>query len=405
MDKQHCIILGGGHAGAQLATSLRQQGWRGAITMVSQESVPPYQRPPLSKGYLAGELGFDQLLIKSAQAYETADIQLKLGVRAERIERQSRQVHLANGEVLRYTDLALTLGAQVRRLRVPGSDLDGVFHLHTVADLERIKAHIASGAKRNAVIIGGGYIGLETAAVLSKLGMQVTVLEAMPRLLQRVTTADVAGFYERLHAEEGVTILCNRTVNALLGQRDVEAVVCEGGETLRADLVIVGIGVTPHTDLAAAAGLTTNHGIVVDEFAQTSDPRIVAAGDCTEFFGVKYGRMIHLQSVPNAMGQAACAAATLCGKPVAYQAQPWFWSDQYDVKLQMAGLSQGHDQVVVRGDHRTGRSFSVYYLAAGKLIALDCVNQPKEFMQGKKMIASEQVFNPSHLLNLESPKP
>jgi len=397
MDKQHCIILGGGHAAAQLSTSLRQQGWQDDITMVSEETVLPYQRPPLSKGYLSGDLEFDKLLIKSPQAYEKAGVQLKLGVRAERIDRQSKQVHLGNGEVLNYTCLALALGAQVRQLSVPGIHLHGVFYLRSIADLDRIKAFIHARDKQHAVIIGGGYIGLETAAVLRKLGMEVTILEAMPRLLQRVTTEDIASFYQRIHTEEGVTILCDRTVKAIVGEQDVAAVVCESGETLRADLVIVGIGVTPHTELAVSAGLTTNHGIVVNAFSQTSDPDIVAAGDCTEFFSSQYDRMIRLESVPNAMGQATCAAATLCGKPVAYHAQPWFWSDQYDLKLQMAGLSQGYDQAVIRGNNKTGRNFSVFYLSTGKLLAVDCINQPKEFMMGKKLIASKQLLNPIQL--------
>lgn len=397
MNAPHCVILGGGHAGAQLSASLRQQGWQGDITLVCEEPVLPYQRPPLSKGYLLGDLSLDKLLIKNAQAYEKAGIEVKLGVRAERIDRQHKQVHLDNGEVLNYTGLALTLGAEVRQLQVPGMALEGVFSLRTLADIDRIRAFTQRPGKQRAVIVGGGYIGLETAAVLRKLGLSVTLLEAMPRLLQRVTTEDIARFYHRVHTEEGVEIFCNRTVQSLQGDGEVSAVVCESGETLPADVVIVGIGVIPHTALAAAAGLQVQSGIVVNAFAQTSDPDIVAAGDCTEFFSAQHGRTLRLESVPHAMAQASCAAATLCGKPVAYQAQPWFWSDQYDLKLQMLGLSQGHDQAVTRGDHSAGRSFAVFYLAAGKLMAVDCINQPKVFMQSKKLIASGLSFNPEQL--------
>jgi 3-phenylpropionate/trans-cinnamate dioxygenase ferredoxin reductase component len=388
MHTPHAVILGAGHAAAQLATSLRQQGWQGDITLVGEEPVLPYQRPPLSKAYLAGRMSAEQMLIKNAAAYEKAGVKLRLGVRAERIDRAQQQVHLATGEVLCYSALALTLGARVRELPVPGADLGGVFYLRTLADLDRIKAHAALIGCRRAVMVGGGYIGLETAAGLRQLGLSVTLLEAMPRLLQRVTSAEVSAFYRRVHTEEGVDIRCGKSVQRILGEAAVTAVRCEDGETFAADLVIVGIGVLPNVELAAAAGLDVGNGIRVNAFAQTSDPLIVAAGDCTEFFSEAHGLTLRLESVPHAMAQASCAAATLCGKPVRYQAQPWFWSDQYDLKLQMAGLSQGHDQALVRGDSRLGRSFSVYYLAGGRLQAVDCINRPKDFMLGKKLIAA-----------------
>lgn len=397
MSGRHAIIVGGGHAAAQLGPALRQQGWEGRITLVTDEPVLPYQRPPLSKGYLCGSLGMDQLLIRSAKAYEKAGIHCRLGVRAERIDRQSRQLHLDSGEVLAYSALALTVGARVRPLDVPGQHLQGVFCMRSVADLDRIQAHIARRQPRHAVVVGGGYIGLETAAVLRKLGMAVTVLEAMPRLLQRVTTAEVAEFYRRIHTEEGVDIRCGHTVSAIAGDSAVSAVHCQGGDVLQAELVIVGIGVIPNTALAAAAGLHTHHGILVDEFGRTSDPAIVAAGDCTEFHSALYDRAIRLESVPHAVGQATAAAAALCGKLTRYHALPWFWSDQYDLKLQMAGLSQGHDQAVVRGALATGRSVSVFYLRRGRLLAADCINRPKEFVLGKKLIEAQQLLDPDCL--------
>lgn len=388
MRTSHAVILGAGHAAAQLVTSLRQQGWQGDITLVGEEPVLPYQRPPLSKAYLAGQMSAEQMLIRNAAAYEKAGVNLRLGVRAERIDRVQQQVHLSSGEVLDYSGLALTLGARVRELAVPGAQLPGVFYLRTLADLDRFKAHVAAGGCRRTVIVGGGYIGLETAAGLRQLGLAVTLLEAMPRLLQRVTSTEVSAFYHRVHTEEGVGIRCGKSVQAILGETAVTAVQCDDGETFAADLVIVGIGVLPNVELAAAAGLEVGNGIRVNAFAQTSDPLIVAAGDCTEFFSEAHGRSMRLESVPHAMAQASCAAATLCGKPVPYQAQPWFWSDQYDLKLQMAGLSQGFERAVVRGDSRQGRSFSVYYLAGGRLHAVDCVNRPKDFMLGKKLIAA-----------------
>jgi 3-phenylpropionate/trans-cinnamate dioxygenase ferredoxin reductase component len=397
MSGRHCIIVGGGHAAAQLGPSLRQQGWDGDITLVTDEPVLPYQRPPLSKGYLSGSMSMDQLLIRSARAYDKAGILCKLGVRAERIDRQARQLHLSSGEVLDYSALALTVGARIRPLDVPGQHLEGVFYMRSVADLDRIQAYIGRRQPRHAVVVGGGYIGLETAAVLRKLGMAVTVLEAMPRLLQRVTTAEVAEFYRRVHMEEGVDIRCSQAASAITGDHAVSAVHCESGDVLRAELVIVGIGVIPNTLLASAAGLNTHHGILVDEFAQTNDPAIVAAGDCTEFYSALYGRAARLESVPHAVGQATSAAATLCGKPSAYHALPWFWSDQYDLKLQMAGLSQGHEQAVIRGSITTGRSVSVFYLSGGKLLAVDCINRPKDFILGRKLIEAQQVVDANRL--------
>lgn len=401
MRTPHAVILGAGHAAAQLVTSLRQQGWQGDITLVGEEPVLPYQRPPLSKAYLAGQMSPEQMLIRNAVAYEKAGVHLRLGVRAERIDRAQQQVHLSTGEVLDYSALALTLGARVRELPVLGAQLPGVFYLRTLADLDRIKAYATAGTGRRAVIVGGGYIGLETAAGLRHMGLSVTLLEAMPRLLQRVTSAEVSAFYQRVHSEEGVDIRCGKSVQAILGETAVTAVQCEDGETFAADLVIVGIGVLPNVELAAAAGLEVGNGIRVNALAQTSDPQIVAAGDCAEFFSEGHGRLLRLESVPHAMAQANCAAATLCGKPVAYQAQPWFWSDQYDLKLQMAGLSQGHDQAVVRGDSRQGRSFSVFYLAGGQVLAVDCVNRPKDFMLGKKLIAASAAI-PTDVLADES---
>ena len=249
------------------------------------------------------------------------------------------------------------------------------------------------------MVVGGGYIGLESAAVLRKLGMAVTLLETMPRLLQRVTTAEVAEFYRRVHMEEGVDIRCQQAVSRIAGEHFVSAVHCLGGDVLPAELVIVGIGVVPHTELAASAGLSTQQGILVDEFARTSDPHIVAAGDCTKFPSALYGRTIRLESVPHAVGQATAAAATLVGRPAAYRALPWFWSDQYDLKLQMAGLSQGHEQVVVRGSLASGRSACVFYLRGGRLLAMDCINRPREFLQGKKLIEAQQVLDPRQLVD------
>ena len=268
-----------------------------------------------------------------------------------------------------------------------GSDLEGVYYLRTIADVEAIKTRVA--AQKQAVIIGGGYIGLETASALNQLGMKVTVIEMMDRVLQRVTAAEVSEFYTRVHTEEGVTLLTQQSVSSIEGQGQVEKVICKDGTELAADLVIIGVGITPNTQLAQEAGLKTDNGILVDEFACTEDKDIVAAGDCTNHPNQLLNRRLRLESVPNATDQAKAAAASICGKEKAYCSHPWFWSDQYNMKLQIAGLNQGYDQVVLRGDHQQDRSFVAFYLKQGKLLAADCINRAKEFMISKQLLAKD----------------
>ncbi|TQV84010.1 pyridine nucleotide-disulfide oxidoreductase [Exilibacterium tricleocarpae] len=383
--QNRCIIIGAGHAAAQLAPSLKQEGWQGSIVVVGAEAQPPYHRPPLSKTFLAGTKTIDQILIRPQAAYEKHGIELKPGVRATGIDRQTKTVQLDNGAALGYDKLALCTGSQARRLPLPGADLAGVHYLRTLADVEAIKANLAD--TRQVVIIGGGYIGLETAAVLRTLGLEVRVLEMMDRVLQRVTAAPVSAFYTRVHTEQGVTIETAKAVTALAGKQRVAAVHCEDGSHYAADLVIIGAGILPDVELAQAAGLQVDNGIVVDEYALTSDEDIVAAGDCTNHPNRLLDRRLRLESVPNATEQAKTAAATLCGKRKPYASHPWFWSDQYDMKLQIAGLNQGYDDVVLRGDPQNSRSFVAWYLKAGKLLAADCINRPKEFMLAKQMLA------------------
>jgi 3-phenylpropionate/trans-cinnamate dioxygenase ferredoxin reductase subunit len=397
MENQHCVILGGGHAAAQLAPNLRQQGWEGEITLISEETELPYQRPPLSKGYLSGELELENMYIKKEPVYEKANINLRLGTRAENLDKENKLLTLSNGESIHYDKLALTLGARVRLIPVPGADLKGVFYLRTLNDVNGISTYIKENNSKRIVIIGGGYIGLETAAVLRKMGLDVTILEAMPRLLQRVTTEDISAFYHRIHTEEGVNICVDSGVSSLEGKESVESVQCIDGSSHPADLVIVGIGVIPNTELAEDAGLKTDNGIVVNEFGQTSDSDIFAAGDCTSYYSKLYDRNIRLESVPNAMGQATAAVSYLCGKPKPYDSLPWFWSDQYDLKLQIAGLSQGHTQAVIRGDINKTRDFSVFYLQDDKLLSIDCINRPKEFMIGKKLIQTGVSLDPKQI--------
>jgi 3-phenylpropionate/trans-cinnamate dioxygenase ferredoxin reductase subunit len=379
-----CIIVGAGHAAAQLAPALRQEGWPGRIVVVGEEEFLPYHRPPLSKALLAGEKTLEEITIRPARVYQKDNIEFLLNTRVEGIDRNNHQLLLEDGTELPYDRLALVTGSRVRRLELPGEALPGIHYLRTYRDAEQIKPRIRSGGR--AVIIGGGYIGLETAAVLNRSGMEVTVIEVQERILARVAAMELSEFFTRLHGEEGVRIVCNTGVNGFTGTDRVERVLCGVGQVYAADLVIIGAGILPNVELAANAGLTVENGIVVDEYCRTSDPDIVAAGDCTSHHNKFYQRRLRLESVQNAADQARTAAATLCGKQLPYDALPWFWSDQYDVKLQMAGLSQGHDATVLRGDLGAGRSFAAFYFQAGRVIAVDAVNRPSEFMLGKKLI-------------------
>jgi 3-phenylpropionate/trans-cinnamate dioxygenase ferredoxin reductase component len=395
MSTDHCVIVGGSHAAAQLGASLRQGGWEGKISIVGDEAIPPYHRPPLSKAYLAGDKHSDELLIRPAAFYEKSNIDLVLGNQVTAIDREAKVITLHDGGSIPYTKLALTTGARVRKLALPGHELDGVFYLRDLSDVDRIRGFVGKG--KSAVIIGGGYIGLETAASLRKLGMEVTVLEALPRVLQRVTAPEVSAFYTRVHGEEGVKIITEAAVESLQGAASVEAVSLADGTKLKADMVIIGVGVIPATELAEAAGLDVDNGIVVDEFARTSDHDIVAVGDCTNHYNPIYDRRLRLESVQNATDQAKTAANTLCGKLEPYNTLPWFWSDQYDLKLQIAGLSQGFDQVVIRGDSESGRSFAAFYFQEGRLIAVDAINRPKEFMSTRRALASGKSADAAQL--------
>jgi 3-phenylpropionate/trans-cinnamate dioxygenase ferredoxin reductase subunit len=387
MNNDHCVIIGGSHAAAQLAPCLRQAGWEGKISIISEEAFPPYHRPPLSKSFLDGSMPLEKMHIRPVQYYQKHNIDLILGSSVTAIDREKKQVVLHDGGTIGYTKLAITTGAKVRRIELVGSQLDGVHYLRDIGDVDQIKHFVGKG--KSTVIIGGGYIGLETAASLRKLGMEVTVLEAMPRVLQRVTTEEISAFYTRIHTEEGVKIITDASVQSIEGSKHAESVKLADGTELKADLVIIGVGVIPATSLAEEAGLEVGNGIIVDEYARTSDHNIVAAGDCSFHHNPIYGRDLRLESVQNANDQAKVAANTICGKLEAYKALPWFWSDQYDLKLQIAGLSQGFDQVIIRGSTETGRSFAAFYLSEGKLLAVDAINRPKEFMLCKRALSNE----------------
>ena len=390
----HLVIVGGGQAAAQAVQSLRQQSFTGAITLLSDEPHPPYQRPPLSKKYFAGELARERLLLRPAAFYAEKGVALELGARVEEIEPAERRVRLRDGRTLAYDRLLLATGSRARVLPVPGADLPGVHYFRTIADVDSILASLAPGAR--AVLVGAGYIGLEVAASARQRGFDVTVLEAADRVMSRTVSAEVSAFYEACHRTAGVAIHCNAGVKAFHGGARVTAVETTDGRQFACDIAIIGIGIEPNVELAARAGLPCSNGIVVDELARTADPNIVAAGDCTNHPLPLLERRVRLESVPNAIHQAKVAAASLVGTPSPYSEVPWFWSDQYDLKLQIAGLSTGYDEVVLRGDPAT-RSFAAFYLRAGQLLAVDAVNSPKEFIAGKKLVANRARIAPDVL--------
>jgi 3-phenylpropionate/trans-cinnamate dioxygenase ferredoxin reductase component len=394
---QQIVIAGGGQAAVQAVDTLRRKGFAGKLTVVGDEPWLPYQRPPLSKKYLAGALERERLLIRPAPFFAEHQVQTRLGRRVSEIAPREQHVRLDDGLVLPYDALLLATGSRPRRLPAPGADLAGVHYLRTLADADRIRAECAAGGRM--VIIGGGYIGLEVAATARGLGLEVTVLEMAARVMSRVTCAEISAFYEAEHARQGVRIHCNETLRALHGDARsgrVRAVLTEAGREYPADIVIIGCGVVPADELARAAGLTCENGVVTDVHCRTSDAAIYAAGDCANQLSPHYRRRLRLESVDNAFEQGATAALNLLGIPTAHDKVQWFWSDQYDLKLVIVGMCQGYDTVVTRGAAAT-RSFSACYLRGGELIAIDTVNQPKDQMAARKLIAAHARPDPDKL--------
>lgn len=398
---QVCIVVGAGHAGSALAVQLRKEGWSGRIVLIGAESALPYHRPPLSKAVLAGDKALDAIALRPLSHYAASGVELRQGEHVVAIDRQAQTVQLGGGELLHYDALALCTGTVARTLP-RASELQGVFTLRTAEDAERIRT-AAAGGKR-AVIVGGGYIGLEVAAVLRTLGLEVTVLEAASRLLARVAHPMVSDYFAALHARHGVTILTGIVGVELLGESTVSGVREASGRVHPADLVIVGIGVLPELALAREAGLDVDNGIVVDTYACTSDPLIYAAGDCTWHPSARYGRRLRLESVQNALDQARVAAANICGKQVLYDALPWFWSDQYNIKLQSAGLLLEPETLVLRGDphHAEESGFCAFHLRGEVMVAADCINRAKEFIACKRLIAERLRVNPQALADVNS---
>ena len=376
------VIIGAGHAAGQAAASLRQAKFEGPITIIGDEAHVPYQRPPLSKQYLAGTQLADKVYLRAEKFYADKDIQLMLDTRATQFDPSTKTINLDNGETIAYEKLLISTGSRPRKLSIEGSDLSGIHYLRTMDDVDGIRADVKPGA--NLVIVGGGYIGLEVAAVGIELGMNVHVLEMEERILQRVTTPEMSAYYHKLHTDRGVHIHTQTGVTGFSGNGSVEKVLC-GDESFDADIVIVGIGIIPNIEIAEEAGIHCDNGIVVDDHCRTSDPDIYAAGDCTNHPNPLMNKRLRLESVPNAMDQARVSTANMLGDDKVYAAIPWFWSDQYDLKLQMVGFSADGDSQVLRGDMDT-HQFAIFYLKDGKVVAADAVNSPKEFMLCKQLV-------------------
>ncbi|OYU34797.1 FAD-dependent oxidoreductase [Novosphingobium sp. PASSN1] len=391
MKTADVIIVGAGHGGAQAAIALRQQGYAGSITVIGREPELPYERPPLSKEYLARDKTFDRILIRPAQFWKERAVSMRLGTEVTAINPVGKSVTLSDGNSLHYGALIWAAGGDPRRLSCPGAELAGVHAVRTRADADQLMRELDGEASR-AVVIGGGYIGLEAAAVLIKLGCHVTLLEALPRVLARVAGEVLSAFYEAEHRSQGVDLRTDVTVDSLVGDgAKVTGVRLAGGSVLPADLVIVGIGINPCIAPLQAAGAACSNGVDIDAFCRTSLPDVYAIGDCAAHANsFADDAVIRLESVQNANDQASTAAKAICGAPTPYKATPWFWSNQYDLRLQTVGLSTGHDQTVVRGDP-AARAFSVIYLKQGKVIALDCVNMVKDYVQGKKLVEARAV--------------
>ena len=379
------VIIGCGQAGGQAAASLRQEKYEGPITMIGQEPYIPYQRPPLSKQYLSGEQEKEKLSLRQESFYSEKEINLKLETSVLSLDPHKKELQLENDETVTYDKLLVATGGRPRKLEVDGHTLKGIHYLRNIDDVDAIKTQMSTS--QNLVIVGGGYIGLEVASVAIKRGLTVSVLEMESRILERVTTEEMSAFYHQLHTDEGVNILTSTQAKAFKGSETMESVVC-GDHEIPADLVIVGIGILPNTEMAEAAGLKTNNGLVVDEHCRTSNEHIFAAGDCTNHPNPILNRRLRLESVPNAMEQGRVAASNMLGGSKSYASMPWFWSDQYEHKLQMVGFSKDSDQSIIRGDMES-KSFTVFYLKDDSIIAADSVNNPKEFMASKQLVGKK----------------
>lgn len=403
MDNSDVVIVGAGHGGAQAAISLRKHKFSGSITIIDGASEYPYERPSLSKDYLAGEKAFERLQIRPIDFWEKNSVNLLLGAAVDRLGDAKSSVILDGGREISFGHLIWSAGGDARTLPCAGSNSNGVHVLRNKYDADALKAALNKGAK-HAVIIGGGYIGLEAAAVLTKLNLEVTVIEAFARVLSRVAGAEISEFFQVLHAEHGVEMLLDTQLDQLeVVDGILKGVVLANGRRIPCDLVLVGIGILPNVGPLLAAGANGENGVLVDATCRTSLDNIYAIGDCAAHANVYAGNAImRVESVQNAADMAETVARSICGEDVPYAATPWFWSHQYDVKLQTVGISSGYDQTILRG-RPSDAKFSVIYLRQGQVIAIDCINNMKDFVQGRKLVEAKSIVDPKVAFNIEVP--
>ncbi|MFC0205141.1 NAD(P)/FAD-dependent oxidoreductase [Novosphingobium soli] len=386
MDTADVVIVGAGHGGAQCAIALRQNGFTGTVTVIGREPEHPYERPPLSKEYFAREKTFDRLYIRPPTFWAEKEIDFKLGTEVTKVDPAAKVLTLSNGQAFGYGTLVWATGGDPRRLSCSGAELAGVHAVRTREDCDTLMAEVDAGT-RKIVVIGGGYIGLEAAAVLSKMGLEVTLLEALPRVLARVAGEELSAFYQKEHRDHGVDLRTGVAVDCLVGDgHRVTGVKLADGDVIAAEAVIVGIGIVPAVGPLILAGASGANGVDVDEYCRTTLPDVYAIGDCAAF-ACDYagGTVMRVESVQNANDMATCVAKAICGDSKPYKAFPWFWSNQYDLRLQTAGINLGFDRTVIRGNPEE-RAFSVVYLKDGKVVALDCVNAVKDYVQGRKLV-------------------
>ena len=395
------VVVGGGQAGGQAVDSLRRKGFDGELFLATAEDRLPYQRPPLSKEYLAGSCGIDRVQLFPESFFAENSVEVLTGTEVVSVDPGSHRIEFASGGALDYDRLLLATGSRVRRLDgLRGSRLDGLHYLRNVEDSDRIRAAMKGAAK--VAIVGGGYIGLEVASVAVEAGLAVTVVESSPRLLSRVATPELSAFYADLHRRRGVELRMGAIVTGFLGESAVEAVLLRDGSAIPADLVVAGIGIEPETGLARSAGIDCDNGIAVDGSCRASAPDVFAAGDCTSQPNSYYGRRVRLESVPNALEQAQAAAAAMLGRERGGGSEPWFWSDQHGVRLQMTGHSEGRDRTVMRGDGDSG-SFVAFHLRDGVLIGADAVDSMREFAVCRRLVAARSRPDPEALADPSVP--
>ncbi|RJE72468.1 NAD(P)/FAD-dependent oxidoreductase [Reichenbachiella sp. MSK19-1] len=398
-----CLVIGASHAGVNFAFALRKEGWEGRIVLFDKDPVLPYHRPPLSKAYLTSDDPIEKHSLKSPESYEKEHIELCLGVGISSINRDTKTITLDTGETQVYDQLVLATGARPLIPPIPGMDTaHQLYPLRTAHDVQQIKAALGDGKGKRAVIIGGGYIGLEIAASMKKLGAEVTVLEREARVLARVTAPEMSAFFQQLHTEQGVDVLTNKNVVTIATEGADNIVHCSDGSQYPADLIVVGVGIRVNLELAKDAGLEIENGIKVNAQTQTSDTAIYAIGDCSFHHNPLYKRWVRLESVQNAVDQAKVAAAVIAGKQASYNSLPWFWSDQFDVKLQMVGLSEGYDELLIR-EEEGERKFSAWYFRGDQLLAVDAVNNAKAYVIGTKFIKEDKQVDKGKLIDTDVP--